>query len=464
MSLSLARLVRASLSSCLLWSVGASALAYDQATPAGITNSPKPIPDQLSPVSIDQKYFQTNIPSDSNPSSLTLKGAISTAVVQNRGVKEAQLQVNRLNWDCLAAETTRLPRVQVLSYLADQTINTLLIPSRTNAFFMTSALFPITQQYRIGLEVGALRLGKEIAAQKLRQQLDETKAKVKAAYYKLVLEQSLLSDIQDSIRYLNELQITVNEQVKRGDSLKVESMQVQARLAKAQLEELKAKNAFEVDREKLNLLLGRPLKTSVNLEAMPAPSESEINVEKAEIEALAMRPEIRQADARVKQLKLEKRALLSDYIPNVSAGVVYIYLPGFNNAVVPKNILAPGLFMNWQGFDWGRKAMAAKAKSKAAQAASLTAENAREEVLIDLHTQMNKLTEARQFVSTSQLARAAAREELRVSINRYKYTAAKLADVLQAQSSLADANNSYHQALLSFWEANAEFERAVGAE
>jgi hypothetical protein len=35
---------------------------------------------------------------------------------------------------------------------------------------------------------------------------------------------------------------------------------------------------------------------------------------------------------------------------------------------------------------------------------------------------------------------------------------------MQAESNLADASKNYHQALLSFWEAKAQFERAVGTE
>ncbi len=85
-------------------------------------------------------------------------------------------------------------------------------------------------------------------------------------------------------------------------------------------------------------------------------------------------------------------------------------------------------------------------------------------MLIDLHKQINKLTESRQLVETAQVARAAARERMRVSMNRYKYNAEKLFEVLQAQSNLADENNNYHKALLDFWEAKAEFERAVGTE
>ncbi len=83
------------------------------------------------------------------------------------------------------------------------------------------------------------------------------------------------------------------------------------------------------------------------LAAIPAAEEMEIDVSDAEHQVLSMPPEIRAADARVKQANLEKKTVLAGYIPNISIGVVYIALPGFNNSIISKNILAPGLFINW---------------------------------------------------------------------------------------------------------------------
>jgi outer membrane protein TolC len=418
----------------------------------------------LSPLTIDDKYLHNDIPAQNQPGTLTLHGAVEEAVVHNRDVREANLQVSRFKWDHLASEAARLPNVRVISYLADNTINSELIPARANAFFFASAMFPVTQQYRFGLEARAANLAREIASQRLRLKLDETTAHVKEAYYKLALDESLLGDIADSIQYLTELKRLVADQVNRGNSLKYEEMEVAARLAKARFEETKARNTRNIDREKFNHLLGRDLKTNVSLELIMPADQVEMDVQQAERLALSSRAEVREADAKVRLIRTEKKVLLSEYIPNVSVGVVYITTPGFNNSIVPKNILAPGIFITWNAFDWGRKAMLAKGKTKAEQAAAVTAQNAREEILIDLHAQMNKVTESRQLVDTTQLSRAASREGLRVSMNRYKFTEAKLADVLASQNSLADANNSYHQALLAFWDAKAEFDRAVGLE
>ena len=416
----------------------------------------------LSPVTIDDNYLRNEIPATKLQGTVTLTGAVSEAAINNKDVQEARFKVSRFKWDHMAAETNRLPNIRVLSYLADQAVSSELVPARADALVFMSALLPVTQQYRIGLEAQAIKLERVIAAEQLRQRLNETKSNVNEAYYKLVLDQSLLDDIQDSIKYLNELKTTVADQVKQGNSLPVEVMEVSAKLAKVHYDELKAGNTFSIDRERFNQLLGRDLKASVTVEAIPAPQELELDVGQAERQALSMRPEIRQAEARVKQVNVEKRIIMSRYIPDVSVGVIYLALPGFNNTVLPRNMLAPGLFIDWNAWDWGRKAMLAKARGKEEQSSVLVADTARENVIIDLHAQINKLSESRQLVAATQLARLAAREQLRVCLNRYKYTSAKLSDVLEAQSSLADANNSYHQALLAFWAAKAQFGRAVG--
>ena len=356
--------------------------------------------------------------------------------------------------------------MRVLSYLADQTIanQAPIVPNHANAFVFLSALFPVTQQYRIGLEARAVKLGRQIAAQRLRQRIDETRAQVKDAYYKLALDESLLEDVQDSTKYLTQLEKTVADQVQKGSALKVEQMEVAAKLAKSRFDETKATNSYNVDRESFNHLLGRDLKSTVALELIPAIDDSEIKSLQSEQRALQLRPEIHETDLRVKQLELERKIIMSEYIPNVSVGVVYITLPGYNGNFIPRNLLAPGIFINWNAFDWGRKAMYAKAHAQVEQAARLTAQSTKEQVIIDLHKQMNKLTESRQQVEIAQLGRAAARERMRVSLNRYKFTAEKLSDVLQAQSNLANENNNYHEALLAFWQAKAQLERAVGSD
>ena len=47
---------------------------------------------------------------------------------------------------------------------------------------------------------------------------------------------------------------------------------------------------------------------------------------------------------------------------------------------------------------------------------------------------------------------------------RYHVQTVLLKDVLQAQTSLASADYEYQKALLSFWTAKADFEKAMGED
>ena len=85
-------------------------------------------------------------------------------------------------------------------------------------------------------------------------------------------------------------------------------------------------------------------------------------------------------------------------------------------------------------------------------------------VLIDVSDKFRKLQRTRQALVVAQLAQETAREGLRVNTNKYKLTAALMSDVLQSQATLAEANHQYQQALLGYWTAKAEFEKALGEE
>jgi outer membrane protein len=83
-------------------------------------------------------------------------------------------------------------------------------------------------------------------------------------------------------------------------------------------------------------------------------------------------------------------------------------------------------------------------------------------VLIDAGNRYRKLQESQALLHAARLAEEVSREKLRVVVEKYKQESALVKDVLQAQASLAEADNQYHQALLSYWTARADLEKALG--
>ena len=68
------------------------------------------------------------------------------------------------------------------------------------------------------------------------------------------------------------------------------------------------------------------------------------------------------------------------------------------------------------------------------------------------------------MLEVSQAGRDAANEKLREVSDQFRQSAVLLRDVLQQQAAVANAEHEYEQSLLSFWNAKAAFEKALGEE
>ena len=119
---------------------------------------------------------------------------------------------------------------------------------------------------------------------------------------------------------------------------------------------------------------------------------------------------------------------------------------------------------SWEIFDWGKKRRELDEKSKTVEQARASLVETENQVQIDVNSKHRKLQQTRLQVRIAQLSQETARENLRVSTNKYKVQAALLSDVLKAQTALADADQQYQQALVSFWTAKADFEKAIGED
>jgi len=123
-----------------------------------------------------------------------------------------------------------------------------------------------------------------------------------------------------------------------------------------------------------------------------------------------------------------------------------------------------GVVVSWEFFDWGRKRHElAQIDNTIAQAKNGLKET-EDQVLVEVGDKLRKLQLTAQALRVAKLAEDSAKENLRVSTGQYKYQAVMLSDVLKTQASLAEATNDYQKALLTFWTAKAEFEKALGEE
>jgi outer membrane protein len=83
---------------------------------------------------------------------------------------------------------------------------------------------------------------------------------------------------------------------------------------------------------------------------------------------------------------------------------------------------------------------------------------------VELNANARALREARSLVSVTELGERAARERLRVMLDRSRERVALPKDLLQAQVSLAEAGHDYQDALLAYWDARADYEKVTGED
>jgi len=211
----------------------------------------------------------------------------------------------------------------------------------------------------------------------------------------------------------------------------------------------------------MNDLLGRELTHDFTLTAIPEPSVEEVDLQAVVGRALDRRPDLKQARLQVDQADADRRLKKAEYIPELS--LAFTYLTFTNVQLLPRNVAQVGLQLKWQPFDFGRGKELAE-KTLQLEQARIGVRGTEYQVRIDVANRFRKLQETRLLLEANRLARESAQEKLRVATEKYKAEAALLKDTLQAQASLSEANAQYDQALLSFWTARADLDRALGED
>ncbi len=417
---------------------------------------------------------------------LTLERAVTLALENNRQVKNAALEVGKSEDQIAAFKTKRLPALKLDLMEAEPlapielkfqqgdlgsspttgpippTNTTIRTPQKPMTAITTSITQPLSQLYRIGLGIDQLEVGRGINEEDLRSQRHLVIDKVKRAYYGLLQTQSSFDAVEESIKFYRELDQLVENYVRQQTAFKYESLDVKTRLSKSEYDALTLRNTLATQREQLNKLLARDVRTEFRVTPVPEMTQFETDLAAAQAQALRQRPELSRAQLQIKYAEYDYKIKRAEYIPDLS--LVLNYLSPVTSEVLPRNIAFVGLQLSWEYYDWGRKSNELAARNKAIEQAKTSSSDLQSQVLLEVNSAYRKLQESRAALRVGQLAQETQREMLRVTLNKYKDHAALLKDVLQVQASSADANNQYQQALLSLWTARADFEKAIGEE
>jgi outer membrane protein TolC len=335
-------------------------------------------------------------------------------------------------------------------------------PARPIAVASVTATQPLTQLLRIHLSIAGQRLKVDVAQLTFDQREQKLTDDVRQSYYQVLQSQIQYESHQSMVKYLEELLQLTGRRFSQHTALEADRLSVKAELAKASYQLTTIEDKLADSKEDLNHLLGRSVQTEFSVEPVPATLPEQENLPAARATALEHRPEVKLAANRVRQAELATKSEKTRYIPDVSIQASYFSPANIN--FLPQNIGSVGALLTWQPWDWGEKHHKIQQAAIAEKQAGLSAEDTREQILVDVDSNFRHLREARSHLSVTEAIRDAETEKMRNQKEAYSQQSILLSDLLKQQFSLADAESQYHQAVLAYWSARADFQKTLGEE
>src|ERR1044071_2723765 len=418
---------------------------------------------------------------------ISLDKAFDLALLNNRSAKNARLEVGKSDEKTAAARTHMLPVFKVNAGLQkplttfDTTfekgvfgsLNGTPIPNETTVITSstdpTAAIVgqiqqPLSQLHRIKLQIKQQEMSTEISRAQLSATEQSLVNEIKRAYYAILQSQGAAQAAEANIKLYRELDRVTGEYVVQQVVLKTEYMDVQTRVAKAEYDLIAIQNQLLGQKEQLNHLLGRDVRTEFAVRSADETALAvmrETDLVSARERALAHRPELREAKLRVEQAKHDKRIKKSEFIPDVSLTATYATTFSYSN-FLPRSLSGVGVQVEWEVFDWGRKKHELADREKSISEASNSLADTESQIVMEVNTRFRQMQESRQLLKVAKLSQTQARANVQLVTYKYRLDAVLLKDVLQAQTVSANADYEYQKALLAFWTAKADFEKAIG--
>jgi outer membrane protein len=242
-----------------------------------------------------------------------------------------------------------------------------------------------------------------------------------------------------------------------GTGTRAEVLQLRAQLAGAQGALVRARNAVNLARLTLSNAVNAPLGDRP-LSARPDVPTLRVSPDTDLAASLERRPELQQLSLaeRIDETRvgLESRALW----PTVSA------IGRYSQRGFYQGIFTAGFDFDWALFDGFKVRSKIEAARSEAEATKVQAEQARQQVALEIRQQYQNREETRARIAVAKEGLASAQEAYRLALDRFKVGLASPAEVSDVQATLIQASNDYVQATNDLGVAELRLARALGTD
>ena len=398
---------------------------------------------------------------------IDLKGAVTTAIQNNRDITIAELKRREAEADVSAAAAKKNPSVSYSwqrNQYPTQVVTTVVGTQSSNHGYSQgiNVSWPIWTFGKVEGAIDAARYQKNIADLTVYKTEADTKLAAVQAYYQY-LEAVKLAEVQaqsvtDYASHLNNVQ----QQFDAGIVAKLDVLSSNVSLANAKQKSIAADNTRDVAEANLNNIMRVPMNTTLNPldKNFPQP-EFDLTMEQAILMAQKYRWELVEADYGVKAAEASLRSAKAGYLPTVSVGGGYSWKEASVTAVDKDDWAVQG-GLSWSLWDGGATQASVKKADAAVKTAQETLLQAREKIELEVRQDYLNVLSYKEQIRAAEASVAQAEEAYKIATVRYSSGVGINLDVLDAELALNTARTNYITALYNYNIGLATLEHAMG--
>ncbi|MFY0252931.1 TolC family protein [Chitinophaga sp. 30R24] len=320
----------------------------------------------------------------------------------------------------------------------------------------------------------AAKSGEEYYTLQTQQSEENVIYAVTQLYYQLLVTQEKITTVNSNIEKLTELVNATKSQFDNGLAKKIDLDRIKVNLTNYVTQRTQLLNQYAIQTNLLKRQMGMPLQSAFTL---PSASLKEIERKASGVLQyddmnLANRTEYKVLKKQEELQNFQKKAYQAEYYPSLSLFGRYSY-NGMSNQWLMKNdpsymttwfsASAIGLSLKVPIFDgFGRRSKVSQANvsirqiNKQLEDTELALNTDYENAKLQVRSNLSTITMQKENVDL-------ANEVYYSTQNNYKLGLAGLTDLLNAETSLTDAQNSYNEALLQYKLAELETIKSKGS-
>ncbi|HUK57182.1 MAG TPA: TolC family protein [Nitrospiria bacterium] len=308
------------------------------------------------------------------------------------------------------------------------------------------------------------RLGSTLAALLHQQNLQDLLLRVELAYWDILKTERLKDVAEQQVRDLTEHLRVVKASYDAGSVPFNEVLKTTVNKAEAEQRLLTAKNDAELARMTMNNLLRQDLTTPLALASREDQPESAelISYEDAVKIARELRPELAAGRTQIRTMEIRRKLAQSGYFPNVSALANYDR-DKETPSILPENWEVLGV-LRWTFWEWGKTERDVERARLRLRQSELDLQAIEDRIALEVREQYLGAVEAKEKIGVARTAVEQAKENYRITDERFQAGVTTNTEVLDAESLLISAQANLTNAVYDFQSAKARLDRALGRQ